>query len=219
MNLAPVPSALASTKVAAKAAAPVILVLGDSLSAGYGLDAGDGWVSLLEQKLRSQGFPYAVVNASVSGETTAGGLARLPALLARHRPRMVLVELGGNDGLRALPVKALRANLERICDLSAQAGATAVLFEMRIPENFGPAYSAGFTRSFGEVAKAKKVPLVPFLLAAIATDTGQWFQEDGIHPNAAAQSKLLDAVWPSLEPVLVRPQAAVRGPVRSVRPA
>lgn len=182
----------------------MILVLGDSLSAGYGLDAGQGWVHLLEQKLRSHGLPHRVVNASVSGETTAGGLARLPALLQRHRPRLVLVELGGNDGLRALPVQALRGNLERIVDASARAGATAVLFEMRIPENYGPAYSERFVRTFGEVARTKKVPIVPFLLASIATDVRRWFQDDGIHPNALAQPRLLDAVWPSLEPLLVR---------------
>ncbi|MGQ0620335.1 MAG: arylesterase [Panacagrimonas sp.] len=188
--------------LAAKAPAPVVLVLGDSLSAGYGLDAGDGWVHLLEQKLKSQGLPYAVVNASVSGETTAGGLARLPALLERHRPSLVLVELGGNDGLRALPLKSMRSNLERIVDTAARAGATAVLFEMRIPENYGAAYTEAFTRTFAEVSRTRKVPLVPFLLSGIAADRKRWFLDDGIHPNASAQPKVLDAAWPSLEPLL-----------------
>jgi len=182
---------------------PVVLVLGDSLSAGYGLDANTGWVHLLEQKLKSQGFSHAVVNASISGETTAGGLARLPTLLDRHKPKLVLVELGGNDGLRALPLKSLRTNLERIVDTTSTAGATAVLFEMRIPENYGLTYTEAFTRLFTEVASAKKVPLVPFLLAPFATDPAA-FQPDGIHPSAAVQPQILDAVWPSLEPLLTR---------------
>jgi acyl-CoA thioesterase-1 len=183
------------------ATAPVVLVLGDSLSAGYGLDVKQGWVHLLEQRLKSQGLPHTVVNASVSGETTAGGLARLPALLERHRPKLVLVELGGNDGLRALPIKAMRGNLERIVEISNRAGATAVLFEMRIPENYGPAYGEAFTRTFSEVAAAARVPLVPFLLADFATDATA-FQDDGIHPSAAAQPRILDTIWPSLLPLL-----------------
>lgn len=183
--------------------APVILVLGDSLSAGYGLDAGTGWVALLEQKLKTQGFAHRVVNASISGETTAGGLARLPRLLDRHRPRLVLVELGGNDGLRALPLTALRANLERIVDLSTQSGATAVLFEMRIPENYGATYTEAFARTFGQVAGHKTVPLVPFLLASFASDPNA-FQPDGIHPSAAVQPKILDTVWPAIAPLLKR---------------
>lgn len=183
--------------------APVILVLGDSLSAGYGLDAGQGWVSLLEQKLKSQGSAYRVVNASVSGETTAGGLARLPTLLERHRPAFVLVELGGNDGLRALPLDALRVNLEKIVARSRAAGATPVLFEMRIPENYGPTYSEAFTRSFTGVAAAQEVPIVPFLLKDFATDP-DFFQDDGIHPSAAAQPHILGAIWPTLQPLFVR---------------
>lgn len=182
---------------------PVVLVLGDSLSAGYGLDANTGWVHLLEQKLKSQGLPHAVVNASISGETTAGGLARLPTLLDRHKPELVLVELGGNDGLRALPIRSLRANLERIIDTTSTAGATAVLFEMRIPENYGLTYTEAFTRTFTEVASAKQVPLVPFLLAPFATDPAA-FQSDGIHPSAQVQPQILDTVWPSLEPLLRR---------------
>lgn len=200
--LAPPTHASSADRIAGKPAGkPVILVLGDSLSAGYGLDVRDGWVFLLEQKLKSQALPHAVVNASVSGETTSGGLARLPALLDRHRPQMVLVELGGNDGLRALPIKAMRANLERIVDTSAQAGATAVLFEMQIPANYGPTYAQQFTRTFTEVAQAKKVPLVPFLLSDFATDP-RAFQDDGIHPSAAAQPRILDTIWPALRPLL-----------------
>lgn len=181
--------------------APVLLVVGDSISAGYGLDAGQGWVSLLEQKLKSQGLAYKVVNASVSGETTAGGLARLPALLARHRPALVLIELGGNDGLRALPVKALRSNLEQIVALSRQAGATPVMFEMRIPENYGPAYTQAFVRTFVTVSEGQKVPMVPFLMMKFATDPA-YFQDDGIHPSAAAQPLILEGTWPTLQPLL-----------------
>lgn len=204
LSLGLAPASAFATSALKPSPKPVILVLGDSLSAGYGLDAGEGWVALLEQKLKSQALPHAVVNASVSGETTAGGLARLPALLERHRPQMVLVELGGNDGLRALPIKSMRENLERIVDNSAKAGATAVLFEMRIPANYGPAYSEQFTRTFNEVARAKGVPLVPFLLADFATDP-RAFQDDGIHPSAAAQPRILDTIWPALRPLLAKP--------------
>lgn len=183
------------------ASAKTVLVLGDSLSAGYGLNAGEGWVSLLEQKLKSEGLPHRLVNASVSGETTAGGLARLPLLLDRHRPAIVLIELGGNDGLRALPLKQLRSNLERLVDIARSAGAEPVLFEMRIPENYGAAYTEAFTRSFQDVAQARDAALVPFLLAAIATDP-EAFQDDGIHPSAAAQPRILELIWPSLAPLL-----------------
>lgn len=195
------PATAGAASVAAPPTAPAILVLGDSISAGYGLDAGQGWVSLLDRKLKSQGLPHKVVNASVSGETAAGGLARLPGLLARHQPKIVLVELGGNDGLRALPVKALRTNLEQIVDLSRKAGAQPVLFEMRIPENYGPAYTQAFARTFAGVSEEREVPMVPFLLMHFAADP-KFFQEDGIHPAASAQSQILDAVWPTLQPLL-----------------
>lgn len=192
---------LSFTAAATPAAKPVILVLGDSLSAGYGLPRDAGWVSLLERRLATQGYPYRVVNASISGDTSAGGLSRLPAALDAHRPEIVLIELGGNDGLRAQPVKQLRANLEKLVALSRAAGATPVLFEMRIPSNYGPAYTESFARVFGDTAKTLKTPLVPFFLAAIAADPAQ-FQEDGIHPGVPAQPKLLDAVWPTLKPLL-----------------
>ena len=185
----------------AATATPTILVLGDSLSAGYGLDANQGWVHLLKQKLRAEGFSHHVVNASVSGETTAGGLARLPILLDRHKPQMVLVELGGNDGLRALPVAALRKNLEQIVDLTRKSGAEPVLFEMRIPENYGATYTEAFTRAFTDIAKTKKAPLVPFLLSRFATDPAA-FLDDGIHPSAKAQPVIVETVWPFLKPLL-----------------
>jgi acyl-CoA thioesterase I len=175
---------LALLAAAAPAAAerPVMLVLGDSLSAAYGIPLDRGWVALLQQRLEAGGYRERVINASVSGETTAGGLARLPALLDRHRPRWVLVELGGNDGLRALPLDELRANLRRIVALTRAAGAEPVLFEMRIPTNYGPDYAEGFRASFGEVARDTGAPLVPFLLGPIATDPSA-FQDDGIHPS------------------------------------
>ena len=187
---------------AAGAADPTILVWGDSISAGYGLDAESGWVNLLERRLQTQGRGYTVVNASVSGETTAGGLARLPAALDRFKPDLVLLELGGNDGLRALPLDEMRANLDRMIALTRAARARPVLFEMYIPRNYGPAYSERFTKVFGQLAQERKVPIVPFFLAALVTEPDKWFQDDALHPNAQAQPKLLDAAWPTLQPLL-----------------
>lgn len=186
---------------AASADAPVILVVGDSLSAAYGIDARQGWVQLMADRLEAQGFPHRVVNSSVSGETSSGGLARLPGLLERHAPGLVLIELGGNDGLRGLPVPRLADNLRQMVTLSRDAGAKPVLFEMQIPSNYGATYTERFTASFAEVADAEDVPLVPFFLAEIATDPDA-FLPDGIHPGEAAQPILLDAVWPHLKPLL-----------------
>lgn len=192
---------LAAGNARADAGAPVILVLGDSLSAAYGIPVSQGWVTLLQQRLQAAGYPQRVINASVSGETTSGGLNRLPALLDRHRPQLVLVELGANDGLRGLPVERLADNLKRMVGLSHEAGARAILFEMYIPTNYGQAYSQRFTETFHAVAKAHQVPLVPFWLAQIALDPDA-FQDDGIHPTASVQAKMLDAVWPTLETAL-----------------
>ncbi len=186
----------------AGAADKTILVWGDSISAGYGLDADTGWIHLLERRLQSQGSPYKVVNASVSGETTAGGLSRLPAALDKVHPDIVLIELGGNDGLRAQPLDVMRANLDKMIDLSQAARARPVLFEMYIPRNYGPLYADRFTKVFGELAQQRKVPLVPFLMASLVSEHDRWFQEDGIHPNAQAQPQLLDAAWPTLAPLL-----------------
>jgi acyl-CoA thioesterase-1 len=196
---------LACTALVARAdvGAPTILVLGDSLSAAYGIPASKGWVTLLQERLRERGYPQRVVNASVSGETTAGGLARLPALLDRHQPQMVLIELGGNDGLRGQPVARIEENLTRLATLSRDAGAVPVLFEMRIPSNYGPVYTEGFHAAFGKVAKALDAPLVPFFLEAIALDPDA-FQGDGIHPTVSAQPVMLDTAWPALESVLKR---------------
>ena len=187
-------------------AAQTILVWGDSLSAGYGVDSQRGWVRLLEQKLGTQADAglrgWKVVNGSVSGETTAGGLARLPAALARHKPDVVLIELGGNDGLRGLDLKAMRSNFDAMIALVRRAGATPAIFEMRIPANYGPVITGRFQKTFAEVAESTRTPMVPFFLAPVAADRQKWFQDDGIHPNNQAQPLMLDAVWPHLLPVL-----------------
>ncbi len=175
--------------------------MGDSLSAAFGIPLESGWVQLLQARLRSFGYPHHVVNASVSGETTAGGLARLPAALERHHPKIVLIELGGNDGLRSLPLKQLRGNLAQMAALAKKAGAQPILFQMRIPSNYGPAYADGFFESFRLVARQHKAPLVPFFLTSLLDQPGM-FQDDGIHPTVEAQARLLDAAWPTLEALL-----------------
>lgn len=188
--------------VSVRAETPVILVFGDSISAGYGLaNADQGWVGLLRAKLKDLGYGYQVINASVSGETTAGGLARLPRALALHHPSLVIIELGGNDGLRALPLEQMRANLSKMVDLAAAAGARVLLLGMRIPPNYGPELTEQFRLVFADVAQAKKVSLVPFLLADIAL-APNLMQPDGIHPNELGQPKLLANVWQELKPLL-----------------
>jgi acyl-CoA thioesterase-1 len=186
-----------------RAEAPVILVLGDSLSAGYGIPAEQGWVNLLQRRLTERGFPHQVINASISGDTTSGGLSRLPAALERHRPTLVILELGANDGLRGQPPMAMATNLGRMIELSRQAGARVVLAEMRIPPNYGPLYTQKFQATFGELAQRHQIPLVPFLLDGVAGNPAL-IQDDGLHPRAEAQPRILDNVWPALEPLLVR---------------
>lgn len=176
-------------------------MFGDSLSAAYGINVDRGWVALLRERLAQAGYPHRVVNASVSGETTSGGKLRLAAALDSHHPQIVLIELGGNDGLRAQPLKQMRSNLEEMVKLARSHQANPVIFEMRIPANYGAAYGEGFHAVFGDVAKRLKLPMVPFWLATIATDPNA-FQDDGIHPTEAMQPKLLDAVWPTLKPLL-----------------
>ena len=182
---------------------PTILVLGDSVSAGYGLASGEGWVTLLQARLKAQGYGYRVVNASVTGETTTGGLARLPRALALHRPDIVIVELGGNDGLRALPLETSRGNLEKIIKTAQGSGARVLLLGMKIPPNYGPRYSAGFEQVFRDLARQNKLPFEPFFLEKIALLPGM-MQADGIHPTAKAQPVMLDTVWPVLAPMLKR---------------
>jgi acyl-CoA thioesterase-1 len=190
--------------VPAYAETPAILVFGDSISAGYGLPRVDrGWVALLQVKLKSEGYGDEVVNASVSGETTAGGLARLPRALNLHHPAVVILELGGNDGLRALPIEQMRANLTGMIDLAKGAGATVLLLGMRIPPNYGPQYTQQFSAVYAAVARDKHVPLVPFLLSDVALHP-DLMQADGVHPVEAAQPLLLATVWPTLKPLLKR---------------
>lgn len=179
---------------------PRLLVLGDSLSAAYGIEVQQGWVSLLEQRVAAK-YPHKVINASVSGETTGGGLARLPALLEQHKPELVIVELGGNDGLRGYPLNVMQQQLVDIIKKSRAAGATVVLVGMQIPPNYGPRYTNRFRDIYKELAEKFELPLVEFLLDGVATDTAL-MQRDGIHPTAAAQEKILDNVWPVLQPLL-----------------
>ena len=195
---------LIAASVSANAETPVILVFGDSISAGYGLARVEqGWVALLQTRLKDQEYGYQVVNASVSGETTAGGLARLPRALMLHQPKIVILELGGNDGLRALPIAQMRANLVRMVDLASAAGAKIVLLGMRMPPNYGPEYTEQFRLCYSDLARDKKLSLVPFLLNDIAL-VPDLMQADGIHPNELGQPKLLVNVWPSLKPLLRR---------------
>jgi len=187
---------------AAHAEAPMILVFGDSISAGYGLPRVEqGWVELLKTRLKEQGYGYQVVNASVSGETTAGGLARLPRALELHHPGIVILELGGNDGLRALPIAQMRANLTQMVTLAGAAGAKVLLLGMRMPPNYGPQYTEQFAMVFSDLAREKKISLVPFLLTDIALSS-TLLQGDDIHPNALGQPVLLENVWPQLRPLL-----------------
>ena len=183
------------------AEAPTILVFGDSLSAGYGIDPARGWVSLLDAKLRAAGYQYKVVNASVSGETTAGGLARLPRALQTQHPALVVLELGGNDGLRALPLPAMRDNLARMIQLCQAAGLPVLLLGIRMPANYGPRFTSEFAAVYTELAVRFHVPAVPFILEGIADRPGM-MQPDGIHPNEQGQPLLLDNVWQALQKML-----------------
>lgn len=181
-----------------------LLVVGDSLSAEYGIAKGSGWVRLLEQRLQAQGMSWQVVNASISGDTTSGGRSRLPALLKTHQPQLVVIELGANDALRGLSLKASEDNLRAMIRACRAIGAQVVLVGMEIPPNFGARYTQAFRSLFTRVAQQDQVPLVPFLLAGIADapDAANWFQADRIHPLAKAHPRLLDNVWPILRPLL-----------------
>jgi acyl-CoA thioesterase-1 len=185
----------------AAGAAPVLLVLGDSISAGYGLAAGTGWVSLLAQRLQAEGYRYTVINGSITGDTTAGGRARLPAFLKDNQPAIVIIELGGNDALRGGNLAATRANLDAMVTAAQDAKAKVLIVGMQLPPNYGPVYVRDFSALFVDVAKAKRVPLVPAFFAGFGEDLSL-FQPDRIHPTAEAQAKLLDNVWPTLQPLL-----------------
>lgn len=188
------------------AAAPVVLVVGDSLSAEYGLRRGSGWVALLEQKLAASKSTARVVNASVSGDTTSGGRSRLPALLAQHRPAVVVIELGGNDALRGLPLDMTERNLAEMSRAAKAAGARVLIVGVQVPPNYGRAYTEDFAARFVRVARAEGTALVPMLLEGVgnAPNAAELFQPDRIHPNEAAQPTMLANVWPALQPLLKR---------------
>jgi len=176
-------------------------MFGDSLSAGYGLPQGRGWVDLLQNKLDREGFDYRVVNASISGETTLGGRNRLPAALKQHRPDIVILELGANDGLRGQPLDLMRNNLDAMVQTSRKASARVLIVGVRIPPNYGPTYTRKFQAVFAEVARKRKVALVPFLLEGFA-EQRELFQSDGIHPSEPAQALMIETVWKELRPLL-----------------
>jgi acyl-CoA thioesterase-1 len=187
----------------AAASERTLLVFGDSLSAAYGLRTDQGWVTLLQQRLQAQGYGYRVVNASVSGETTEGGRNRLARALMQQQPQLVILELGGNDGLRGLPVKDIRANMALMIEAIRRSGAKQLLVGVQIPPNYGPQYAGAFAGIYQKLAKEQNVPVVPFLLEGVALDK-QLMQADGIHANAQGQPRLLENVWIHLQPLLRR---------------
>jgi acyl-CoA thioesterase I len=186
---------------AAEAAEKSILVVGDSLSAAYGIAQARGWVALLGERLQRERPDYSVVNASISGDTTAAGAARLGAALEKHRPAVVIIELGANDGLRGQPVAQMKKNLAGMIERAKRAGARVLLVGMKLPPNYGRQYTEAFAAAFGEVARQQRVALVPFLFESFA-EKDDYFQPDRIHPTAAAQPLMLDAVWKRLQPLL-----------------
>ncbi|AZD49848.1 acyl-CoA thioesterase-1 [Pseudomonas chlororaphis] len=192
---------LALMCMAQNAAAGTVLIVGDSISAAFGLDTRQGWVALLEQRLKSEGFDDKVVNASISGDTSAGGQARLPALLAEHKPELVILELGGNDGLRGQLPTQLQQNLASMIDSSKASGAKVLLLGMQLPPNYGVRYTQAFAEVYSKLANEKNVALVPFFLEGVG-GIPELMQADGIHPAVAAQGKLLENVWPTLKPLL-----------------
>lgn len=195
---------LGANTASAAAATPTVLVVGDSLSAEYGLRRGTGWVALLEKRLAAEHIAAKVVNASISGDTTSGGRSRLPTLLATHKPTHVVLELGGNDALRGLPLAMTQANLAQMTEAAQQAGAKVLIVGMQVPPNYGTAYADQFAGVFAQVAKAHKVALVPFLLKGVAdaADPLKLFQPDRIHPKEEAHPAILDNVWPELRKLL-----------------
>lgn len=204
LALAGCTSALWGRALAQDGKDPVILVVGDSLSAEYGLQRGSGWVALLEERLEREKVQARVVNASISGDTTSGGRSRLPALLRKHRPTLVVIELGGNDALRGLPLKMTRENLATMARLAREAGARVLLLGMEMPPNYGAKYGQEFREVFTAVAETEKTALVPFFLKGVADtpDPTALFQADRIHPNEAAQPTMRDNVWPALRKLL-----------------
>ena len=187
----------------ANAANPKILVYGDSLSAAYGVAKSQGWVEYLQKKLADQHFRYDVINASISGETTSGGLTRLATTLAKTKPNIIILELGANDGLRGLPVNEMSANLNAMITQSKKANVKVLLVGMRIPPNYGPKYTDSFSNTYPQLSQQHKVTLVPFMLENIAAKP-KLIQDDGLHPNVLGQPMMLDNIWPKLQPLLKR---------------
>ena len=185
----------------AGAAGKSILVFGDSLSAGYGLALSRGWVALLEERLKRERIDYSVANASISGDTTAGGRARIDAALERHKPAVVILELGANDGLRGLPLAQMKANLAAIIQRAQKSGARVLLLGMKMPPNYGPDYTSGFESVFSDLGRQYKLALVPFMLDGFA-EKPDYFQPDRIHPNEQAQPLIVETIWPKLRPLL-----------------
>jgi acyl-CoA thioesterase I len=194
----------AHAAMAAPAARQLVLVVGDSLSAEYGLARGSGWVALLDARIAQKKLAASVVNASISGDTTSGGRSRLPQLLRLHRPAVVILELGGNDALRGLPLDTTRDNLTQMARSAKAAGAKVLVLGMQVPPNYGRSYSDQFVALFGSVAQAERTALVPFMLKGVADgpQADEMFQPDRIHPKATAHPMILDNVWPALEPLL-----------------
>ena len=186
--------------------APIILVFGDSLSAGFGIDVDQSWTALLQSRLQRQGYEHQVVNASISGDTTEGGASRIHSALERFRPSVVILELGGNDGLRGIPTERMRRNLKLIIESSKSSGAAVVLLGIRIPTNYGARYTQAFENVFRELASELDVPWIEFFMDGIATDE-ELMQDDGIHPNANAQPILLDNAWPIIQQALEQANA------------
>jgi acyl-CoA thioesterase-1 len=191
--------------LAAQAAAPVILVIGDSISAGYGVPANAWWTTLLQQRLSTQHYPHRVVNASISGDTTAGGRARLPVLLEANHPAITVIELGGNDGLRGGDVDTMAANLDAMVVAAQKAGSRVLVIGMRVPPNYGADYARRFQAGFAQVVHKHKTAFLPFFFEGFG-DNNAMFQPDRVHPVAAAQEKMLDNVWTVLQPMLGAPE-------------
>ena len=192
---------MSSAAANAYSASKTVLVVGDSLSAEYGISRGSGWVALLDQRLKERKIAASIVNASVSGETTSGGRSRLPALLSKHKPDIVIIELGANDGLRGLPVASAEANLRSMVDDSRKAGARVLLVGMRMPPNYGRGYADKFFAMYGTLSKDVNVPLAPFMLDGVAQKP-ELFQPDRLHPLAQAHPIILGNIWPHLQPIL-----------------
>jgi acyl-CoA thioesterase I len=190
-----------SVCVAGAAATETVLVIGDSLSAGYGIETDQSWTALLQNRLRSQGYEHRVVNASISGDTTEGGAARIAAALENFTPELVILELGGNDGLRGIPPERMRDNLRSIIETSQAAGASVIMLGIRIPSNYGPRYTNAFEAVYSDLATQLDIPWIEFFMAGVALDEAL-MQADGIHPNALAQPILLDNAWPVVSKAL-----------------